>query len=207
MSLDTITAACAAHGLRSVGVARDGTGSVVLLGPDNPRFWPIFAASQEARDGKAHPLDRWSTRVIGALAGALDCKAAFPFGGPPYAPFLRWAQATGHIGSSPIGPFVDADMGLWVSFRGALIWPSPLPDRAAPLPCTGCAQPCATACPVDAFAGGTYDAARCRAHISAPEGAECLSQGCKARHACPVGQAYAPPPAQARLHMTAFRDA
>ena len=43
--------------------------------------WDALAKSPEAADGAAHPLDRWSERVIGRLARELGAKALFPFGG------------------------------------------------------------------------------------------------------------------------------
>jgi epoxyqueuosine reductase len=42
-----------------------GCQTVLMLGPDEPRFWPAFQQSAEWRDGMADPMDRWSTRVIG----------------------------------------------------------------------------------------------------------------------------------------------
>ena len=54
--------------------------------------WDAFAKSSEAADGAAHPLDRWSQRVIEALARELGAKALFPFGGAPFWPFQQWAR-------------------------------------------------------------------------------------------------------------------
>jgi epoxyqueuosine reductase len=196
------------HGLRVMGTAPHGEGSAVLVGPDNRLFWPIFCQSSEYSDGKSHPLDRWSRRILTAIAQNLAVSVAFPFEGPPWSPFLRWAQDSGTIWPSPIGPFVGAETGLWVSFRGALLLPTPIAgDSTAQRPCDTCSRPCETACPVDAFAGGQYDVAACRAHLRRAEGIDCMTQGCRARRACPVGQGFAPPSPQAILHMTAFRDA
>src|SRR5579871_3567417 len=44
--------------------------TVVLLGLVGSRQWGTFTASPENRDGAADPLDRWSRRVIDALAHA-----------------------------------------------------------------------------------------------------------------------------------------
>ena len=38
------------------------------------------------------PLDRWSRRLIERLARELGGRALFPFGGPPFLPFQRWAS-------------------------------------------------------------------------------------------------------------------
>ena len=60
------------------------------------------------------------------------------------------------------------------------------------------------ACPVEAFAEGRYDVPKCVNHIAGPSGTECLTGGCLARRACPVGRDYAYAPDQARFHMEAF---
>jgi hypothetical protein len=46
----------------------------------------------EFRDGRPDPIDRWSRRVIGHMACDLGAKALFPFGGPPWHPFIAWAK-------------------------------------------------------------------------------------------------------------------
>ena len=66
--------------------------TIVLAGMAGREGWDAFAASPEARDGADDPLDRWSRRVIESLARELGGKALFPFGGPPFLPFQRWAQ-------------------------------------------------------------------------------------------------------------------
>src|SRR5579871_5999653 len=58
--------------------------TIVLAGMAGREGWPAFAASPEASDGGADPLDRWSVRIVEALARDLDAKALFPFGGPPF---------------------------------------------------------------------------------------------------------------------------
>ncbi|MEO1689892.1 MAG: ferredoxin, partial [Pseudomonadota bacterium] len=68
----------------------DGT-TTVLIGPDEPAFWPLFSQSPEYRDGAPDPLDRWSRRVIDEVAAAQGGEALYPFGGPPYHPFYSWA--------------------------------------------------------------------------------------------------------------------
>ena len=188
-------------GSRADGLARDGL--VVLLGPDEPGFWGVFSASAEAQDGARDPLDRWSRRVIGALADTCGGDAIFPFGGPPYLPFQTFATRSGLSWPSPIRFLVHADTGLWVSFRGALVIDGAAPSVAASRPCDTCAAPCTTACPVDAFADG-YDVAACKAHINSPTGTDCINLGCRARRACPVGAGLRLP-AQAAFHMEAFR--
>ncbi len=187
--------------------APDGVASIALLGMAK-NGWDVFAASTEASDGGEDPMDRWSLRVITALADEENAVPLFPFGGPPYQPFLRWAAATGQIWPSPLGMSIHAERGLWMSFRGALGFSTARSDLVAEKmnrPCETCtAKPCLSACPVNAFENNVYDVPTCVDHIAKPEGADCLGEGCKARHACPVGRDWAPKPAQATFHMGAY---
>ncbi|RED14378.1 ferredoxin [Pontivivens insulae] len=201
----TLEEALAAEALLVLGGVAEADSTLLLIAPDTRRFWSHLTASPEGRDGAPDRVDRWSTRVLGSIAESYGAQAIFPFGGPPYHPFLAWAQQSGRVFQSPIGPLVSADMGLWVSFRGALRLPGrhSFPAPAAH-PCPTCAQPCRSACPVDAFAAGTYDFEACRAHIGSPHGAECLT-GCLARKACPVGREFTLPHEQAMHHMASFR--
>jgi len=160
-------------------------GTLVLLGPDEPDFWPLFAASPEYTDGQPDPMDRWSRRVIDALATDAGGVAYYPFGDAPYRPFYTWALRSGQAWSSPIAFLVHATRGLFVSYRGAVWVPETMPVTPAPKPCDTCAAPCATACPVDAFADG-YDVDACRNYLRTPAGEDCVTKGCAARRACPV---------------------
>lgn len=188
--------------------------AVVLLGTVGRSHFDVFASSPEARDGLADPLDRWSTRVVGALAARFGAEPAFPFGGPPYRPFLRWAQRAEPLVSSPLGMLIHPDFGLWHSWRGALLFadpvdlPPPVSVAERPSPCATCAgRPCLSACPVGAFGPAGYDTDRCAAHLWSPAGAPCMAGGCLARRACPVAADLAHGPAQAAFHMAAFRSA
>lgn len=211
-----VAEAAAAVGFAVVGgfraSAEDGfetsVRSVLLLGPSGPQFWAAFEGASELRDGAADPLDRYSRRVGDAMAARFGAEARYPFGGPPYQPFLRWAQRAGGVWPSVLGMFVHAERGLWISYRVALLFrddiASPAP-KVRERPCDSCAgRPCLSACPVDAFAGGVYDAARCAAHVRGAAGRDCRERGCLARRACPVGAAFQPAPAQAAFHMAAF---
>jgi hypothetical protein len=187
------------------GVHEDG-GTVILLGP-SPDFWPMFRASPEWQDGATDPVDRWSLRVVGGLAGALGAKALFPFGGPPYLPFLRWATESGRAWQSPVGMLVHDTAGLMVSYRGALRFSQHIAlPGTGPAPCETCAdRPCMTACPVDALSAAKgYDVAACHGFLDTDAGGDCLAQGCKARRACPVSQSFGRDPEQSAFHMSYF---
>jgi hypothetical protein len=184
----------------------EGVGTIFLLGALGDRMWEVFSGSPEASDARPDPLDRWSRRVIGNLAANLDAVALYPFGGPPYQPFQRWAARGEGAVASPVAMQVTFARGLWASYRGALGFRESvaLAGRESANPCPACPAPCLTACPVDAFAGGAYDVPRCVAHITSPAGAACREGGCLVRHACPAGRDVTPPAEQRRFHMDAF---
>ncbi len=180
-----------------------GTECVALVGPSGPHFWEVFTASPEYADGRGDPLDRWSERVLDQVATEFGATALYPFGGPPWHPFIDWALRTGQIFTSPIGLLVHETHGLFVSFRGALALPFTLDAAQAISPCDTCGdQPCRKACPVDALRPQGYDVPRCKAHLDTPEGSDCWN-GCLARRACPVGSALRPAE-QSAFHMRAF---
>ncbi|MEM6679643.1 MAG: ferredoxin [Pseudomonadota bacterium] len=187
----------------------EGRGTVAMVGAVDGAMWSAFSAAPEATDRAAAPLDRWSARIVGAAAEAVGAEAVFPFGGPPYAPFMAWAARAEGAVPSPIGMSVTAARGLHASWRGAVAFADVLDLRlvSAPqtVPCGQCVAPCRTSCPVDAFAGGRYDIAACVAHVSGPEGADCRSGGCLARRSCPASMAL--PPAQRAFHLAAFTTA
>jgi hypothetical protein len=185
--------------------------SLVLLGNIGGGLWPAFSGSPEAADGAPHPLDRWTKRVVDGIARGSGAAPLYPFGGPPYRPFQRWARRAEPVHPSPLGILIHPRHGLWHAYRAALVFARriELPPRTdAPSPCASCAaKPCLSACPVGAFDGAAFDVAACAGHISAPAGAPCMAGGCLARNACPVAPELRYPPAQTRFHMAAFRAA
>ncbi|MGQ0566532.1 MAG: ferredoxin [Gemmobacter sp.] len=212
MTLDDIEDLVRQHRLAVLGgfAATDdptlprGTRTLLMLGPGFG-FWPHLTAEPEW-DGKPDPTDRWSRRVIGRMACDLGGKALFPFTGPPWHPFYRWALRTGRVHASPVRLLVHDDQGLWVSFRGALALKQVLDLPAPPpSPCPACTdKPCRAACPPRALTGAGYDVPGCHAFLDTPAGDECLSQGCAVRRACPVSQRYDRMPEQSAWHMARF---
>jgi hypothetical protein len=185
----------------------EGTATLVLLGPSEPGFWPRVAKAPEFLDGAPDPLDRWSARVIGDLARDFQATALFPFGGPPFRPFVRWALASGRAWLSPVTLLVHDTAGLMLSYRGALALTErlDLPATLAARPCDTCLdQPCRTACPVSALASGTYDVAACHAFLDTDAGRSCMSRGCEVRRTCPVSRNYGRLPQQSAFHMAHF---
>jgi hypothetical protein len=181
--------------------------TLVLAGNAGPEMWRAFTTAPEF-PAAPNPLDTWTARVLGRVAADLGGEALFPFGGPPYRPFVAWAKRAEPVAESPLGILIHPVYGLWHAYRGALVFADDIevPEReTAARPCDTCAgKPCLTACPVSAFKNPGYDVPACTGHVAAPQGADCLGQGCRARRACPVGQGFIYAPAQAQFHMHAF---
>jgi epoxyqueuosine reductase len=213
MTYAAIEADAAAEGLDIMGAfhpgvddgAPDGTGTLILLGPREPGFWARIEASPES--ALPDKVDRWSTRVIGGLAERQGATALFPFGGPPYQPFVSWALKTGRVWSSPVSLMVHDTAGLFLSFRGALALAARLDLPAPPAagPCATCAgSPCLSACPARALTGGGYDLSSCHAFLDTNAGADCMNSGCAVRRACPVSARYGRLAGQSAHHMRHF---
>ena len=195
------------HPVADDGVPGDPA-TLVLVGNAGPAMWRAFAA---VRADSADPLDDWVRDVLSGIAEALGAVPLFPFGGPPHLPFQRWARRAEAVAPSPLGVLIHPDYGLWHAYRGALAFAERLdlpPRDDRPCPCDTCAdKPCLTACPVAAFEPQGYNVPACIGHISAPEGADCMDLGCRARRACPVGREFIYEPANAAFHMAGFKRA
>lgn len=195
----------AGSGLFISGLLHEGDETIALLSPDEPEFWPLFKESPEWQGGAPDPIDRWSRRVIGALAQDWGGEALFPFGGPPWMPFQDWALRSGRAWRSPVVMLVHDRMGLFASWRGAVRLPGRLPLPAAATPvCDGCARPCLHACPAGAISENRYDTDTCRDWLSKPEGKDCLSSGCRVRRACPASESCGRLSEQSAWHMRHF---
>ena len=211
MTPDTLAGAARAEALSILGhcatVPEDGLGmgTIALLGPAEPGFWAHVNRAPEFRDGRADPLDRWSERVISALAEAHGGTALFPFG-TPARPFIGWALRSGRAWQSPVGLLVHDEAGLLVSYRGAILFPAIDWPRADALnPCPSCREkPCLTACPVSAMTDRGYDIPGCKSYLDSPAGQSCRASGCAVRLACPISRSYPRDHAQSAFHMRAF---
>ncbi len=218
MTIETVQSAIERAGLVPRGAFRLADGelladvrTIVLIGMTGRAGWEAFAASPEAREGNGHPLDRFSRRVIDALAQELHAVALYPFGGPPHWPFQQWARRAEPVHPSPIGILIHPVYGLWHSYRGALGFSQALEVPAfetSASPCDSCRERfCLGACPVGAFSPAGYDVAACASYLRSPAGADCMTGGCLARRACPVGAGHAPGAKQAAFTMRAFLQA
>ena len=182
--------------------------AIALVGNIGSSYWPAFSASAEFGDGRADPLDRWSRRVAEVIAAEFSLQALFPFEGPPYLPFQRWASRAEGLSQSPLGIMIHPEHGLWHSYRFALLGDG---FEVAPgfakseSPCPSCSgKPCLQTCPVEAFDGKAYDVEACAAYLEQTPSADCHRRGCLARLACPLAPEFRYLPAQARFHLWAF---
>jgi hypothetical protein len=180
------------------------TRQVLLIGNAGPVMFQRF---QRQCDAARDQIDEWSRAVIDPLAEQLGGRAVYPFD-KPALPFLTWAKRARAGFTSPLGMNIHPVYGLWHAFRAALLLPVvfDLPPASTTLsPCETCdGRPCLSACPVGAFTGETYEVEACVAHLDAQPQGPCMTAGCLARHACPVGVGYRYHPPQAAFHMTAF---
>ena len=185
-------------------------GTLILLGA-GAGFWPVYSTSPEALDGHVDPIDRWSLRVVGDLARRHGTKALYPFGGPPYAPFIDWALKSGRAFTSPTGMMVHEQVGMMISYRGALHFSEVLdiPEVQGTSPCSTCSgQPCVTTCPVSALGkNAKYDLGACHNFLDSKTGESCMILGCAARRACPTSAGAMRQPGQSAHHMRAFHPA
>ncbi len=214
MTYETVEKAARESGLIAMGAQHPDKsrasqlngGTLILLGAGEG-FWSVLNASPEWLDGSPDPVDRWSLRVIGQMSETLGARAYFPFGGPPYTPFIDWALKSGRAFQSPVGAMVHDTVGMLISYRGALHFEQEMkiPDANGSSPCINCEAPCSTACPVGALSTDKfYDLDACHSFLDTPAGQSCMSDGCAARLACPVSAGAARNPEQSAHHMKAF---
>jgi ferredoxin len=187
------------------GFVTEPTRTIVVIGNVGGAMWPLFRAAEQQVDD---PLDTWTRAVLAPIAASLGADFVHP-SDEPFQPFQQWAQRAEGIAQSPIGILIHHQYGLWHAYRGAFLFPFALDDLPEPIsdasPCLSCPdQPCLTACPVDAFTIGNYDADACRAHVRSRAAPVCIEAGCAARLACPVGTEHRYGPDQMNFHMKAF---
>ena len=222
ISLDRIHSLAQRHGLVARGgfntVAADQvpdidsqtkTASLILFGNAGSSIWSEFSDSTEYNDGLPDPLNRWSKRIGTTMAQQLSGLPLFPFGGPPYQPFLQWARKSEGLKPSRIGMLIHPEYGLWHAYRFAIALSDPccgfdreFSDRDI---CAQCReQPCLENCPVNAFTVSGYDVEACVGYLAQHRQSACMESGCGARKSCPEGAPFSYRKEQARFHMNAF---
>src|SRR5687767_13989918 len=124
VQISEFTQALARHGLRVRGGFATDSGTdgdvlaaapwsrtLILVGNVGSELWDKSGA-EIAVFGDPDPLDRWTRSVIDPIASSVDGLALFPFAGPPYWPFPRWAERAEVVRSSPIGLQIRPEFGL-----------------------------------------------------------------------------------------------
>ena len=180
----------------------------IMVGNAGRQFWSEF---ETGKSDEVNPLEHWTSSVLGVAAEEFGAEALFPFTGPPYLPFLTWAQRSELVFPSPIGLLIHPQFGLWHAYRGMLVFNDliKLPPKISSThhPCKTCDdKPCTTTCPVDALRDGGLRPKVCTGHIRSQFGRNCMEEGCLARRACPIGRTYIYQPNQARFHMASFLE-
>jgi len=196
-------AATEAQHLTIFGIVAGSTGSIILLGPHEPSYWPAISDSPEWQDGRPDPVDRWSRRIIERLAQVTGSKPHFPFGKQP-APLLKWALASDRAQQSLVGSAIQADAGLLASYRGALALNKSIRVSPCKNPCPSGAKPYMTAFPAGIITYSNYDLNTCWGYMRAVSEQSCLFAGYIADRACPISSLHPRMAEQSAYHMQQF---
>lgn len=191
---------------RSFDAVPDAAQSLVLIGNAGSELWPFLEA---AIDGDAHPLDRWTKTALDPLSERFGAAAVYPFQ-RPHLPFLSWAQRAEGLQPGPLGLFVHPDFGPWHAYRAAFLFSEKFAEEVTrrPPPCETCDEkPCLMACPVNAVSVDGVNVSSCKSWLGDNRTGACMTGGCRARSACPVGKEWEYQPAHAAFHMRAFAPA
>lgn len=184
--------------------------TLLMFGNAGSSLWEVFCASREYSDGKPDPLNRWSERVGTDIAIQVSGTVLFPFGGPPYQPFLQWAKKAESLQHSKLGMLIHPQYGLWHAYRFAIALPYVLDNLEQSKNeieniCVDCVtKPCLTTCPVNAFSDSGYDVSSCYEYLKDNSDSACRTRTCQARLACPEGHKFVYNVDHGRFHMNAF---
>ena len=203
MTYDELLAVTEAQRPTIFGILAGSTGSIILLGPHEPSYWPTICDSPEWQDRMPDPVGQWSHRIIERVAQVTGSKPHFLFGAQP-APFLKWAWASDRAWQSPVVTAVQAEAGLLVSYWGALELDYSIHVSRHESPCPSCTKPCMTACPVGALIGGDYNLDACWGYMRADPDQRYLSAGCPVHRFCPISSLHPRIAKHSAYHMQQF---
>lgn len=183
--LDTLPAELGEELRRRFGTAYR---QLILVGHGGKALWEAVRAA--GMDGE-HPIDDFSLAAVAAWLAeqAPGCRHAVLYPGGQSPDLLALGRLAGWHHPSPLGIGINEHWGTWFAYRVALLADSdlePTPRLAGQAPCMACrGQPCITACPAGALAGGALELEKCAAWRLRPD-SPCRDR-CLARAACPVG--------------------
>ena len=165
----------------------------LIVGNAGRGLWPHFQASPEARL-RRNPLDRYTRRIFEQVCASREPGARLAMytdkRDETYLPLMALGQRTGFGVPSRLGLLVHPVYGPWVSIRGVLFLPYPVPfAEPAPFdPCPACPAPCARACHGQVVTADGVDPRACfRTKILKPA----CRAACDARSACCIGPEHA----------------
>ena len=182
------------------------------------QMWQTFQESDYYGDQLPNPLDRWTGSVLEELANKTGTGLSLPFD-RPFPPFQEWAKRASGISNSPLGILMHPEYGLWFGIRGVFFFEVKVENQEVNKliqlwfdnenPCDVCIEkPCLSCCPVNAFDKTGLDVKACFSHLRNTCNSElqpdCLSIGCVARSACPVGTVHKYRDEQLRFHMNSY---
>jgi epoxyqueuosine reductase QueG len=183
--------------------------AAVVVASGGRDLFERFTPSDEARDGQAHPLDRFTARVVTAAAqqalgsSGVGYRLFFPFtSSKPALPFQRLGRAAGLGGPGPLGLQIHPAYGPWWAYRGLIAIAAALPAAPSVVGdgCAGCDAPCVAACPAGAVRVGGFSVADC--HARRRQAVAC-QLSCAARIRCVRGPEHRYRDEQLAFHMAA----
>ncbi|MGI9462126.1 MAG: hypothetical protein ACR2NY_06105 [Alphaproteobacteria bacterium] len=164
-------------------------------------YWQYFLQNHHRASRRYHhPFDNWSRiamKKIGHTMGVKTSAMVFPYhkgrDNKPL-PFQNISKKFG-FSASPLGLFIHPTFGLWAGFRGGFIHQKLPPYRSRwsgiASPCAAClTKPCIAICPAKAVHENYFDTTTCHDYLHHHRDAACLTGGCLARLACPIGTKY-----------------
>ncbi len=163
------------------------------------RFALVFAAPQHSASRQSS-ADSWAKVAFESAESAESAESV--------AESLESIEST--IAATAESAATEAAEAAVAAFESP---PKSPPKSAAKSPpeftatdlCARCRpKPCLAACPVRAFTPAGYDAPACHSYLAAHPQSACMTGGCLARTACPVGAAHRYAPSHAAFHMRAF---
>ncbi|MCP4185964.1 MAG: hypothetical protein GY761_22110 [Hyphomicrobiales bacterium] len=181
-------------------------------------MWRSFQASVFFKDQLPDSLDRWTRSVLEDLAIKTGSGLVLPFD-RPFPPFQEWAKRASGISNSPLGILMHHEYGLWFGLRGVFLFEVKVENQAVnkliqhrfdnEYPCDICIEkPCLSHCPVNAFDKTGLNVKACFSHlekiVNFSSQPDCLSKGCAARDACPVGAHHKYCDEQLQFHMNSY---